>query len=163
MPIHASIPRPNATTRLTSSAGAVCARRTTTTTAASDKAFAVAMVASRTATERAPLTASWTNPATYTAARPAHMAHVIATLTGTIRRARSSSQVRRCTRGHSLANAHRNAGGIANAAGNLQKSRKSAVGTGMSQTDSGSVSAGGMCPRKAGSMCSGANVARKRK
>ena len=60
------------------------------------------------------------------------MAQPIATLTGTITRARSSRRVRRWTWGHSLANAHRNAGDIASTSG-YDKCRNTTVGRGTSR------------------------------
>ena len=121
------------------------------------------MAVSRTAAYNAALTASSTSPATYTDATPAHRAPTTAALIGTILRARSSSRVPRCTRGHSRAKAHRNAGGTASASGSPHTCSSVMVGPGIAQTAAGSRSAGGRCPRKAGSMCSAARVARKRK
>ena len=64
--------------------------------------------------------------------------------------------------GHSLANAHRNAGDIANASG-YDKCTNTTVGRGTSQTEASNMANGGICPRKPGSMSRGASVALKRK
>ena len=99
----------NTATRLASSAGAVRARSTTTTTAARANSSKLAKIPSNTTRE----TAGATRPARASASHvtlPTQMRQPISTLAGTIRRARPSSRVPRWTRGHSRANAHRNAG-----------------------------------------------------
>ena len=87
----------------------VCARSTTTTTAPSDNRFKATKIPSNSTQE----TARGTRPArasTNHVTVPTQMRQPTSTLTGTIRRARPSSRVPRWTRGHSRANAHRNAG-----------------------------------------------------
>ena len=100
---------PNTATRLASSAGAVGARSTTTATAPSANRFKAATDPSKhtqkIAGSTAPACESPNN-----ATPPIQNKQPTDTLTPIIRRARSSNRVRRRTRGHSRANAHRNAG-----------------------------------------------------
>ena len=95
------------------------------------------------------------------AAAPSHRAKGSATPIGTMRYARSSSRVRRWTRGHSLANAHSTAG--ANANGYAYRWKKTRVGAGSPEGTMCSRSGGGIPQRMAGRMCNGATVALSRK
>ena len=109
-PIQSRNPMLNRTTRRLSAGGAVSARRATTTTAAKDITFGVVVSTSITVTNPNPVTAL----VKYGEASPPHSAKPSIMLTDTMRRAKSSRPVRRWSRGHSRANAHRNAGANAN-------------------------------------------------